>query len=87
MDSYILEYNATVRGCVDIPPTQGGPIIINSTLRMFELTDLEEDSDIAGTITAVNIRGRSSSTFSTMTLSARNLELARQYYSETSTHV
>ena len=69
MDSYTVQYSARVRGCSGVPPTQGGPII-NSTLRMFTITGLEEDSEVSGTITAINMHGRMVAEFITTTTTA-----------------
>ncbi len=69
VDSYTVQYNASVRGCN--PPSQKiGNTSINGTLRMFEITNLEEDSDVSVTIMAVNIRGSSSAMVTTNTLTA-----------------
>ena len=58
VDSYTVQYSASVRGCN--VQSQGGPISINSTQRNFTITGLEEDSDVSVIITAVNIRGSTS---------------------------
>ncbi len=70
MDSYTVQYSASVRGCSDVPPTQGSPMTISSTLRRFEIINLKEDSEVSGTIAAVNIRETASAPFTTSTLTA-----------------
>ncbi len=69
VDSYTVQYSASVRGCN--PPSQkSGNTSINSTLRNFTITGLEEDSDVSVTIAAVNIRGSNSALVTTNTLTA-----------------
>ena len=70
MDSYTVQYSASVRGCTGVQPTQGGPITISGTSTMFTIPNLEEDSDVSGTVSAVNIRGTTPATFNTRTTSA-----------------
>ena len=78
VDSYTVQYSASVRGCSDVPPTQGGPTTISSTLRMYEITNLKEDSDISGTIAAVT-GGSASTSFTTSTLTASNRKITTRF--------
>ena len=67
MESYTVQYSAGMSGCTS--SSRNGTIIdIVSTRRTFEITDLEEGSDIMGTVTAINRGGRSQTPFTTMTL-------------------
>ena len=47
MDSYTIQYSVRVRSCSDASLTRFGPFSISSTLRTYEITNLEEDSDIS----------------------------------------
>ena len=68
MEDYTVQYSASVRGCSDVPPAERVPMTISGTLRRFEITNLEEDSEVSGNITAINIRGRMLASFTTSTL-------------------
>ena len=67
VESYTIEYNSTVRGCNDIPPIQHG-ISVSGADRAIGITNLEENSDIFGTISAINMIGRTSTLFAGGTL-------------------
>ena len=68
MDSYSVEYTATVKRCNR--PSQSRTMTIDSTERSFPIKGLEEDSIVSGSVTAVNIRGRRPASFSTGTFTA-----------------
>ena len=68
MESYSVQYTATVRGCN--LPSQSRTITIDSTERSFPISRLEENSDVSGSVAAVNIRGRNTASFSTNTFTA-----------------
>lgn len=70
MDNYTVQYSAHVLNCSDEAPTQSGMMTINSNMRIYEITNLEEESDVSITITAINIRGNSTAAFTTTTLGA-----------------
>ncbi len=75
MDSYTVQYSASVRGCS--LPLQTGGLTSTGTQRSIAINGLEEDSDVSVTITAVNIRGSTSaSVFTTSTTTAGMLILA-----------
>lgn len=69
VDSYILEYNANVIGCSNVPPQMGNSIL-DGAKRMFVVSNLPEHSSVSGFIRAVNIRGNVSALFSGSTLPA-----------------
>ena len=68
VDSYAVQYSASVRGCSDVPILSD--MTIGITMRSHTITSLNESSDVSGTITAVNIRGSTSATFTTNTFTA-----------------
>ena len=68
MDSYTVQWNATVREC-DIQ-SQGGPTTRSSSERSFAINGLEEDSDVLGTVSANNPGVCVSASFSTSTLTS-----------------
>ena len=65
MDSYTVQYSATVKGC-NIR-SHGGPTSTGGTQRSYTITGLQEDSDVTVTVTAINIGGSSSRTLQTST--------------------
>ena len=67
VDSYTVQWNATVRGCGT--QSQGGPTS-TGTQRSFVISNLEEDSDVSGTVSSNNPGGSVSASFSTSTLTA-----------------
>ena len=71
MDSYILQWTATVRGCGI--QSQGGPTTRSGSERSFVISNLEEDSTLSVTITALNIRGSASVAYNTNTYIASEL--------------
>ena len=68
MDSYTLQWTATVRGCGI--QSQGGPTTRSNSERSFVISDLEEDSDVSGIVRATNSGGSDSASFNTSTLTA-----------------
>ena len=68
MDNYTVQWTATVRGCGI--QSQGGPTNRSSSERSFNISDLEEDSYVSGTVRAHNPGGSVSASFSTSTLTA-----------------
>ena len=68
MDSYTVQYSASVRGC-NVQPQTGGPTS-TGTQRSYTITGLQEDSDVTVTVSAVNIRGTASTMVTTSTLTA-----------------
>ena len=68
MDSYTVQWTATVRGCNTQP--QSGTTTRSRSDRSFVISDLEEDSDVSGTVRANNPGGSVSASFSTSTLTA-----------------
>ena len=68
MDGYTVQWTATVRGCGI--QSQGGPIPRSSSERSFVISDLEEDSDVSGSVRANNPGGSVSDSFNTSTLTA-----------------
>ena len=68
MDSYTVQWTATVRGCTTQP--QSGNTIRSSNERSFVISDLEEDGYVSGTVRANNPGGSVSASFSTSTLTA-----------------
>ena len=69
VDSYTVQYSASVRGCSDVPVMMN-TMTLGSTTTMFEITGLEEDGIIMGTVDAVNIGGSVSAEFTINTNSA-----------------
>ena len=70
MDSYTIQYNASVMGCSDVLPSTNTTFVDSSTTT-FEITNLEEDSTVMGTVAAVNIRGNAFTQFTTNTIATR----------------
>ena len=68
MDSYTVQWIATVRGCTTQP--QSGTTTRSSSERSFVISDLEEDSDVSVAVSANNPGGSVSASFSTSTLTA-----------------
>ena len=64
VDSYTVEYRATVRGYGI--QSRGGPTS-TGTQTTFTINGLQEDSDVTVTVTASNIRGSSLKTIQTST--------------------
>ena len=67
MDDYTVQYNASIRDCKSVPSLTTGSSTIGREERMFEITDLEENSDVSVTLAAVNIVGSSSASVTTTT--------------------
>ena len=70
VDSYTVQYSARVRNCDQ--QSSFGPIPFNASQRSYRISGLEEDSTVTGTLTAINIRGRTERGFSTTTITAGN---------------
>ena len=69
MDSYTVQYSATVIDCSDILPSNA-TIHLDSTTTLFVITGLEENNIVMGNVTAVNIGGTASANFTTNTITA-----------------
>lgn len=69
MDSYTVEYTATVRGCSEILEQHESQTLSRASTSL-EITGLEEDSTVTGTVAAVNIIGMAVGIFTTNTLTA-----------------
>ena len=63
VDSYTLEYSASVIGCSDVQPREGN-VTINGSQTRFDISNLQDNSNVLGTVSAVNNEGSRSASFS-----------------------
>ena len=66
MDNYTIEYTASVRSCSQVM-TQNGSTALDGSSRMTSIMDIEEDSIVTVSITAVNTGGTASAVLSKFT--------------------
>ena len=66
MDSYTIEYTASVRSCSRVM-TQNGSTVLDGSSRMTSIRDIEEDSIVTVNLTAVNTGGTASAVLSKFT--------------------